>query len=405
MMIIERPLEMEALRAGGWTFVYGRRKTGKTFLVENFVDYDAFFFVKRDGSILDKETWEEIGYDALKAILRTYIKDGKTVVIDEFHRLGADFMDLLHALPVNGILIIISSTLHTSKQLLGSSSPILGKFSEIRIPLINLGDALRSIHMEDAKRKGEIALMMREPMLIEHVQDGIERAVGKFSMAAQSLIGEVFSEEERRMSRTYEGVIRAIAYGKRSSGEISSFLYSRRLIPRNDPSLIQQYLNNLVSFGILEKVPVWGRKRFVYQHSSPFTELYFYLDEKYAISERNIGIGEIRGLVDSILPRIMERNIRDFLAFILGMRAYVHQSPDFEVDGILSRFKRPDIAIEVKWKSEIRKRDVIRAEENLKRIPAERRILIVPDKTDISSSLEVMDLKDLLKMYEEKIGG
>ena len=30
-----------------WVFVYGRRKTGKTFIVENNIEYDEYFFVNR----------------------------------------------------------------------------------------------------------------------------------------------------------------------------------------------------------------------------------------------------------------------------------------------------------------------------------------------------------------------
>lgn len=42
MMIIERPSEVSSLSKGKWILVYGRRKTGKTFLVENFVNYEGY---------------------------------------------------------------------------------------------------------------------------------------------------------------------------------------------------------------------------------------------------------------------------------------------------------------------------------------------------------------------------
>ncbi len=43
--------------------VYGRRKTGKTFLVENFIKHDKFFFVNRDSTALDKKSGEIYTYN------------------------------------------------------------------------------------------------------------------------------------------------------------------------------------------------------------------------------------------------------------------------------------------------------------------------------------------------------
>ncbi|MEM0376401.1 MAG: hypothetical protein QXI90_01290 [Thermofilum sp.] len=44
-MIIERPEEVRRIsELKKWVLVYGRRKTGKTFLVSNFVKYDEYFF-------------------------------------------------------------------------------------------------------------------------------------------------------------------------------------------------------------------------------------------------------------------------------------------------------------------------------------------------------------------------
>ncbi|RLE77422.1 MAG: ATPase, partial [Thermoprotei archaeon] len=57
MRIIPRRIEVSRIkRSLPWVMVYGRRKTGKTFLVENFIPYDKFFFVNRDGTVLDKES-------------------------------------------------------------------------------------------------------------------------------------------------------------------------------------------------------------------------------------------------------------------------------------------------------------------------------------------------------------
>ena len=60
MMIIERIEVDEIKKIKKWLLIYGRRKTGKTFLVENFLKYDEYFFVKRDRTILSKKDQKEI---------------------------------------------------------------------------------------------------------------------------------------------------------------------------------------------------------------------------------------------------------------------------------------------------------------------------------------------------------
>jgi hypothetical protein len=41
-------------KAKPWRMIYGMRKTGNTFLIENVTGYDYLFFVNRDTTVLDK---------------------------------------------------------------------------------------------------------------------------------------------------------------------------------------------------------------------------------------------------------------------------------------------------------------------------------------------------------------
>lgn len=68
MRIIHRRIELSRLEGEGWKMLYGRRKTGKTFLVRNFLDYDEFFFVEREGMVRD-------------------LNEGSTMTYGEFMRL------------------------------------------------------------------------------------------------------------------------------------------------------------------------------------------------------------------------------------------------------------------------------------------------------------------------------
>ena len=71
-----------------------------------------------------------------------------------------------------------------------------------------------------------------------------------------ALVGEIFTEEERSISAVYEGILRAIANGKTVSGEISSYLFSRKLIKKDDPSIVQQYLKK--PYGVWDNKKIEG---------------------------------------------------------------------------------------------------------------------------------------------------
>ena len=80
MIIIERKESDLINRTGKWILLYGRRKTGKTFLVKNFVKHDEYFFIKRDRTIINSKS---ISYETFMELLKEYSKTGKIISIDE----------------------------------------------------------------------------------------------------------------------------------------------------------------------------------------------------------------------------------------------------------------------------------------------------------------------------------
>ncbi len=323
-MIIERPEADKLNKIRKWVLVYGRRKTGKTFLVREFVKYDEYFFVKRNRTILDKDN-NEITVKTLKEIIKRTLGQ-KTIVIDEFHRLGEDFLDFLHYLNGKGKLILISSTLWLARKFFEKNSPLLGLIAEFPIGLIELTDTLKKIKtiaVKDKKTIVELAVLAREPIILPFIENKVELAeiILYYKNAIPALVGEIFKEEEKELSPIYEGILRAVATGKRISSEISSALFARELIQKDDPSIIQQYLSNLVKFGILKKIRIYGKKnRFVYEHTSPLFWLYFYADEKYNIGERKLSSKEITLIINEVMPKIIESTIRGWLAKIYGLQ-------------------------------------------------------------------------------------
>ncbi len=402
-MIIERPDEIKRINSlDNWTLIYGRRKTGKTFLVKNHVDWNDYFFVKRDRTILDQEN-ESMTYDTFVTILKRNIDGNKITVVDEFHRLPDEFFDLLHSIGEGGRIILVSSTLHLSKQFFSAGSPLAGLFAEIPMPIIDLKDTLKATENVKAslKERLELALVLREPIAARFVKEGNARdLLGDIILFSRqtipALVGEIFSEEERKLSGTYEGILRAVADGKGVSGEISSYLYSHRSIKKDDPSLIQNHLKNMMKVGILKRIKVYNKNRFIYKHTSPLVHLFYYADEKYNIVEREPTHAEIKDIIDENIPYLVEDAIREHLSMQKGMAEAVIRSPDRDVDVCLLKFKEPKIIGEIKWKKRIRPADLSRAEEVLSGFDADSKFIFVPDKRGISSDvLEIIDVTDL----------
>ncbi|MFB6088892.1 MAG: AAA family ATPase [Candidatus Aenigmatarchaeota archaeon] len=406
-MIIERPeLRKRIEDLNKWTMVYGRRKTGKTFLLREFIPHDEYFFVKRDRTILSQRDgkMESMIYDTFKETLQRELSNDRVLVVDEFHRLGDDFFDLLHGMKKNGRLILVSSTLTLSKKLLGNKSPLMGLFAEVSIPIIDLSNIVETLETEYSNKKElmELSMVIREPIAVDYVNEQenarnvlIDVLRGSLK-TIPALVGEIFEEEERQLSAIYEGIMRAVATGYNVSGRIADYLFSHNLIDRNDPSLVQQYLSNMVEFGILKKTKVYNKNRNKYSHISPLIYLYYYSDEHYNISERDPSEEEIARIVDEMMPRLIENTVREYLAKRDGLTEAVIETSDYDVDVCLLKFQKPEAVGEVKWKEEVEQSDINRAEEVLSKIEADRRFLFVPDKTKVNSDvLEVMDVTDL----------
>ena len=402
MIIPRTDLTRRIENSSKWVFIYGRRKTGKTYIVENTVKFDEFFFVNRNRSILDKKNNEIMSYETFTFLFRRLLANNQTVVIDEFHRLGDEFLDILHSAQKRGKLILITSTLFLARKLLTAHSPIMGLFNEIMVDIISLDETLKELSKFQLQKKDllELSIFAREPIAIDYMDKlsptpTISEILLGSLKAVPALVGEIFSEEERTLTMVYNGILSAVATGNISSGKISSFLFSRRLIQKDDPSIIQAYLGNLIKIGVLKKLIIFNRNKFAYKISSPLIRLFFYAEEKFAISDRNVSAKELDEILSILLPRIVEDNVREFISLWENLVETIIKDSDYDVDGYLLRFKKPQIALEVKWRDKVR--DIGKIETNLLSIIAEKRVLFVTDKSDLrSEKISLMDVSDLI---------
>jgi len=399
--IIKRDKEDKKINnAGDWIFIYGRRKTGKTFYVKNFMEWDEYFFVAKDSSIIYKN--ENITFSEFFILFKSLINE-KTVVVDEFHRLPPIFLDYLHSIGTNGKLILISSTLWLSQKLLELKYPLIGLFYDVPFTIIDERDILTNLKIKDKTELIEAAVYLREPILIQHYNSPMREFLTKYlidnKMSIQGLVGEIFREEDKHLTKVYDGIMHAVASGKGISSEISSYIFSRGLIKKDNPGLIQGYLKNLVFMGILQKESVFNKKKFVYSHISPFMDLFFYADEKYGLSETQISERFISDIIDEKIPFHIEYFVKSLVSKIYGMVSVKIEEP--EIDITLISFNKIKVVGEVKWKK-ITMGDVKRIEEKLSKFNAEK-LLIVKDKRGLKSDvLKIFEIKDLLNIQLQK---
>ena len=391
-------------KRGRWVLVYGRRKTGKSFFISNFTRWDKYFFIGRSGEIFEGDN--KISYDVFLREVFESLNNNKTVVIDEIQRLPSEFYDRLHKLGVIGNLIAISSTLWVAKKLIGGNTSLLGLFSEFKMDLIDERDILinMSRYIKNPKQLIELSTYLREPWLFplweKAKKDFLLSMAINTKITIPALIGEIFSEEDKQLSSIYEGILKAVADGKRVSGEITNYLFSLNLIPAQNPSLVHPYLSTLHKLGLLEKMKVFGKNKYFYYHASPVVDLFYYMSEKYGFSERDLPEKQIENILKEKIPFHVEQFFRNLLAKIFGLGNEIISERDYEVDIALTDFKKLKVVCEVKWKNRIAKRELARIESILNRFSC-RRILIVPDKRLVEKEPEGIEVWDPKTILEE----
>ncbi len=152
-----------------WLLVYERGKTGKTFFSKRMD--------KAREVLLCKKRWK-CAYRRVQAYRKGCFFEkivseigSKFIAIDEFHRLGSEFIELLHALGGKGKLVLISSTLWLSKNIFSKESGILGLVYEFPLNLISPVDVVRSLSREyTGKELIEASVYAREPIVARNLE-------------------------------------------------------------------------------------------------------------------------------------------------------------------------------------------------------------------------------------------
>ncbi|MEM1627562.1 MAG: ATP-binding protein [Sulfolobaceae archaeon] len=322
----------------GWRLIYGRRKVGKTYLARKCINFDEYYLISRSLSIISDD--EELPLDEGISRIISSLKNNKTVILDEFQRLPEKYLDLLATAYPKGNLTLLASSLGAINKVIEKNSPLLGLIVPYKMGIIKFSDALASV--KDPYK----ALLFRDPWTIEHANswDDVIRSPQSFYYIAKGLIGEIFQEEERKLTQTYEAILLAISEGMWNSSLISAKLQQRMEV---NPSKVSSYLNTLFKMGLIKKIRVYkGGKgsEWYYDLDSPIMTVTFYAEAKYRVSEG------IRQSIDLTYPisKEIQFSIGEMLAEYYD--AELAYTPHGDIDIVLLKKGKPFIAYEVKNK-------------------------------------------------------
>ncbi len=282
----------------------------------------------------------------------------KVVVVDEFQRLPEDYWDLigLKHHEVSGRLILCGSSLGIAQRVFDKRSPLLGLLEPFLVDIASPEDTISSL-AKYLKPKEAIlwATIARDPWILGiTVPQGepwktIMDKAASLAPISISLIGEVFTEEEKQLTRLYEALLRLLAQQYWSSKTLAQKLYEARLISSPQLGVVTGLLSQLEKMGLVEKIPLWKtrRNRYYYKHRSPLLSILLRIDE--LVEEHGVK-PDIQSIIYDIALET-QFMLGELLARYHKLsRAYTilpHGQGDIDIV-LLDKTKKPVIAYEVK---------------------------------------------------------
>ncbi|MFA4647607.1 ATP-binding protein [Pyrococcus kukulkanii] len=397
MEFIDRELELKLLEKEwgnkpSFVVVYGRRRVGKTRLLQEFAKgKDAFFFtfpqavkevqirefLRELSAFLGDETVLEMKPDSWLPVLKYMAKevDDVLIVLDEFtYAIKSDRTILSHLQQVwdhylsnKEVMLVLSGSLLGMlwDDVLSYASPLYGRRTRsIHLKPLNYVNSLKffednfygvEAYMLVGGIPSYLRLASRYSSLEEFVREEFLSDYGFFYDEPYIILGE-----ELRELRVYFSILRAIAEGNRRLEEIANYLG----LPARS---VYPYIDTLMRLGLVEKeTPILGSRRVsLYRIADPVLLTWFTLTYPQ-LEEISQGTASLANLY-KVLSRRFEDLAREFLI--------LKRPIDFERIGrwwfkgeeidILALDKNVAYLIEVKW-SDLRERDAKKVLSSLK---------------------------------------
>lgn len=345
-MFVGRRKEIDVLEAQykknsfEFTVIYGRRRVGKTTLINEFIQgKKAIFYPGVDSneaqnlelfsnSIMSASTGVEANTvfkdfsDALEYIFQMAQKERIILVIDEYPYLAncypgissllASFID--HKFLNSKLMLILcgSSLSFMENQVLGYQSPLYGRrTAQMKVLPFTFAECAQYYQHFDKKElalaygvSGGIPLYMSKlddnKSMEENIKDNFLDTSAYLFEEPGNLI-----KQECREPMQYNAIIKAIATGSSKMGEISG---SSGL---NDTSATSNYISKLISLGIVEKeypYRVETTRKTIYRLSDSMFQFW------YRFVPNNLGLIS-RGAKEKVYERI-ENQIPAYMGYV-----------------------------------------------------------------------------------------
>ena len=276
---------------GGWLLVYGRRKTGKTWLLRRCYPWSIYATVTRSGECIWEERGREPGFIGLDECVKRTItllrRSGGGVVVDEFQRMPVKYWDLLAQVSPESErgFVACGSSMGVVGRVFDKRSPLLGLFEAFHVDIASMPDTVTSLRRHGLPGVEAVlwAVVVRDPWVLRHLSpEGtpwllLSRHAASLVPVSRGLVGEVFLEEERQLTRIYDSVLEYLAMGYWRAADIAARLYSAGLSSSAHPGIATGILGVLEQVGLVEKIPLWGTRRakVYYKHRSALLSLLY----------------------------------------------------------------------------------------------------------------------------------
>ncbi len=341
--------------------MYGRRKTGKTFLLRKCIEWNLYVTITKTRLCIVELSNGELSFMELDKCMSKVVEllaENSTVVIDEFQRLPEEYWDLLGLRhhEAKGRLILCGSSLGIARRVFDRKSPLLGLLEPFPVDIASPEDTIVSLSKHLNPREAILwSTIARDPWILglvtprnEPHKTIIDKAVN-LTPVSSSLIGEVFTEEEKQLTRLYEALLKLLAQHYWSSKALAQKLYEAKLVSSPHPGIITGLLSQLESMGLVEKIPLWKtrRSRYYYKHRSPLLSILLRIEE--LVEEHGVKPDPQTIIYDIALET--QFMLGELLAKYHGLtRAYtILPQGEGDIDIVLlDKSKKPVIAYEVK---------------------------------------------------------
>jgi len=346
-----------------WVLVYGRRKTGKTWLLRRCWAWDVYITVSIDGACVVEDAKGSVHVKPVGECFRSLmqlLRHGSGVVIDEFQRLPQSYWDLLASVAADADsgLAVCGSSFRLARQVFDRRSPLLGLFQPFPIGLVSVYDAIHSLKQYGLSDRDAVlwSIVARDPWLLRHIEPGGEpwrRILGEAEVLApiaRGLIGEVFEDEERQLARIYDAALTLLSLGYWRAADIAQKLYDAGLLSTPSPSSATGVLAVLEAMGLVERIPLWRtrRARVYYRHRSSLLSLLY----RIAARMNSHGTPPSMDMIRSMYGLELQFNLAELLAARRGLRrAYAILPDGSDIDAVLLGKKKPEWGYEIKMSS------------------------------------------------------